>query len=93
MTTWTWDPDKAEENKRKHGVAFETAPLVFDDPLQRSVPDLHPDGDRWRTMGVAAGIVLLFVMHTDPDEHPEGIGRIISARRATSHERKEYEDG
>lgn len=93
MATWTWDPDKAEANKAKHGVSFETATLVFDDPLHIAVPDPHPDGDRWRTIGLAAGVVLLFVVHTDPDEHPEEIGRIISARRATSHERKEYEDG
>ena len=41
---WTWDPDKAAANRVKHGLSFETAILVFDDPLHASKPDPHPDG-------------------------------------------------
>jgi uncharacterized protein (DUF4415 family)/uncharacterized DUF497 family protein len=48
---WTWDPKKAAANRLKHGLSFETAVLVFDDPLQLSRPDVHPDGDRWHTIG------------------------------------------
>ena len=91
---WTWDPDKAEANRAKHGLSFETAVLVFDDPLHASKPDSHPDGDRWRTIGLV-GTVLLLVIHTWPEETEEGelVGRIISARKATTHERKAYEEG
>lgn len=90
--TWTWDPRKAEANRAKHGVSFDLAALVFDDPLALSVPDPDPDGDRWRTVGrpVASLPTLLLVVHTEPgrDDAP---GRIISARRATRHERRAYE--
>ena len=91
---WTWDPDKAAANRLKHGLSFETAVLVFDDPLHASKPDSHPDGDRWRTIGLV-GTVLLLVIHTWPEESEEGelVGRIISARKATTHERKAYEEG
>ena len=75
-------------------LSFETAVLVFDDPLHVSRPDLHPDGDRWHTIGLVAQVLLL-VVHTWPDESDEGelVGRIISARKATAHERKGYEEG
>lgn len=80
---WTWDPDKAAANRLKHGLSFETALLVFDDPLHASRPDPHPDGDRWHTIGLV-GPVLLLVVHTWPEESEgEQVGRIISARKAT----------
>ncbi|MFA6123754.1 MAG: BrnT family toxin [Sphingomonas sp.] len=81
---WVWDERKATVNYRKHRVRFETAMLVFDDPMFLSVPDPHPDDDRWRTIGVV-GSSALFVVHTVIDEN--GVGRIISARRATPMER------
>ena len=62
--------------------------LVFDDPMLVSLPDPHPDGDRWRVIG-RASLATLFVVHTIFDE---GGGRIISARRATPSERKRYDD-
>jgi uncharacterized DUF497 family protein len=91
---WTWDPDKAAANRLKHGLSFETAVLVFDDPLQASRLDPHPDGDRWHTIGLV-GPVLLLVVHTRPEKSEEGeeVGRIISARKATAHERRAYEEG
>jgi len=90
---WTWDPAKAAANRVKHGLSFETAVLVFDDPLHASKPDPHPEGDRWHTMGLV-GSTLLLVVHTWPEEHDdELIGRIISARKATARERKVYEEG
>jgi uncharacterized DUF497 family protein len=90
---WTWDRDKAKANRAKHGLSLETAVLVFD-PLQVSRPDPHPDGDRWHTIGLV-GPVLLLVVHTWPDQSEDGepVGRIISARKATVHERKAYEEG
>lgn len=91
---WIWDLDKAAANRSKHGLSFETALLVFDDPLHASKPDPHPDGDRWRTIG-RVGPVLLVVIHTWPEggsQEDEAVGRIISARKATARERKVYEE-
>jgi len=92
---WTWDAKKATANRVKHGLSFETAVLVFDDPFHASKPDLHPDGDRWHTIGLV-GPVLLLVIHPWPEAKSEGgepAGRIISARKATARERKAYEEG
>ncbi|HXW72217.1 MAG TPA: BrnT family toxin [Methylocella sp.] len=92
---WVWTQEKDRINKRDHGLSFETAQLVFDDPLAMSRPDPHPDGDRWQTVGVV-GTVALFVVHTSPEPDPktdEETGRIISARKATAHERRTYEEG
>jgi uncharacterized DUF497 family protein len=93
---WTWDPQKNRTNKRDHGsLSFETARLVFADPLAMSRVDPHPAGDRWQTVGLV-GPVCLFVVHTWPETGlvpGEEIGRIISARKATLHERKAYEEG
>lgn len=87
---WIWDADKARANQAKHGVSFEAAALVFDDPMRLSEPDPHPDEDRWRVIG-RVNLSTLFVVHTEADE--EGRGRIISARKATPSERKRYDDG
>lgn len=92
---WTWSNEKNRTNKRDHGLSFETAKLVFDDPLAVSRRDSHPDGDRWQTMGLVGNLVL-FVVHTWPMPDPESgeeTGRIISARKATTHERRTYEEG
>jgi hypothetical protein len=91
---WTWDPHKAAANRVRHGLSFETAVAVFDDPLHASKPDPHPNGDRWHTVGLV-GPVLLLVVHTWPEDSDEGepVGRIISARKATARERKAYEEG
>ena len=91
---WVWTDEKNRLNRRNHGLSFETARRVFDDPLAVSRPDPHPDGDRWQTLG-QVGPVALFVVHTWPEPRagqPE-TGRIISARKATSHERRAYEEG
>jgi uncharacterized DUF497 family protein len=91
---WSWDLTKAASNRAKHGLSFETAARVFDDPFHASKPDPHPDGDRWHTIGLV-GSVLLLVVHTWPEMEKEGnepVGRIISARKATAGERKAYEE-
>jgi uncharacterized DUF497 family protein len=91
---WVWDPTKAAINRAKHGLSLDIAVLVFDDPLHASKHDPHPDGDRWQTIGLV-GSVLLLVVHTWPEVKGDGesVGRIISARKATAHERKTYEEG
>lgn len=91
--SWIWDADKAQGNKRKHGVSFELAARVFGDPFVTSRPDPYPDEERWQTVGKPSSTssLVLFVVHTWSDDGDTG--RIISAREATAHERKAYEEG
>jgi len=92
---WTWDAKKNRDNKRHHHLSFETAELVFDDPLAASREDPHSREPRWQTIG-RVGPVVLFVVHTWPEpdrETGEEVGRIISARKATPRERRAYEEG
>ena len=90
-----WDSTKAQTNFAKHGVRFEDAVLVFDDPFAFSSQDRVVDGEyRWKTIGMAAGCVLLIVAHTTRDEESgDEIIRITSARRAEPKERRRYERG
>ena len=89
-----WDETKDAQNLLKHGVGFEAASLVFDDPLQLSAQDPEVDGEeRWQTIGMAGGVLLLLVAHTFEDENEEEVVRIISARKANAQERRRYEDG
>ena len=90
---FSWDDDKNESNQRKHGVSFEAAQLVFDDPLHITRQDRIENGEqRWQTIGMAGGIVLLLVAHTwFETESGEEHVRLISARRTTKLERKIYE--
>ncbi len=90
---WSWDPKKAKANLEKHKVSFELAERALGDPLCISVPDPNPDEERWRTLGSPStdGIVVLYVVHTWPEDE-SGVGRIISARKATSHEKQAYEE-
>ena len=93
MPRFEWDPEKALANLRKHLVAFEDAALVWSDPLHRIRPDRHEgDEERWQAIGLVAGVVLLLVVHTLCGEESSTIG-IISARKATRGERREYEHG
>ena len=92
---WTWDAEKNRSNKRAHGLRFETATLVFDDPHAASRRDPYPGEPRWQTIGMVGNVVVL-VVHSHPEADSETgkeIGRIISARKATSHERRAYEEG
>jgi hypothetical protein len=94
--TFEWDPEKARDNLGKHGISFEHAAFVMQDPLALSIyDDSHSSGeeDRWITMG-RAGTDLLVVVHTFREVSPDEIVvRIISARRATRNERLKYEEG
>jgi hypothetical protein len=89
-----WEERKSRRNLAKHKVSFETAMLVFDDPRAISRLDRIEHGEeRWQTLGLAGRIVVLLVAHTYYDEDGEEVIRIISARKATPHERKMYEQG
>ncbi len=93
LPLFSWDDDKNASNLAKHGISFEAAKRVFDDPLHLSRQDRIENGEqRWQTMGLVAGSVVLLVAHTwfDEDDGTEHI-RIVSARRATRVERKTYE--
>ncbi len=87
-----WDERKNRSNERKHGVSFDVASVVFDDPMHVMTPDRLVDGElRWRTIGEVHGKYLLLVAHTF-EEEDEDLVRIVSAREATAHERREYEN-
>jgi uncharacterized DUF497 family protein len=91
---FSWDEKKSRLNLAKHRVSFEIAKLVFEDPHSISLFDRIKDGEeRWQTLGVAASAALLLVAHADYEESGEEVIRIISARKATPHERKIYEEG
>ncbi|WP_428309625.1 BrnT family toxin [Hydrocarboniphaga sp.] len=86
---YDWNIAKAAKNLKKHKVSFEEAASVFGDPLAYTFPDPdHSEGEhRLLTFGLSVDQRILVVSHL---EHPRGI-RIISARMATTHERKIYE--
>lgn len=86
-----WDQEKEESNIYKHGVSFHEGATVFGDALSWTFPDPdHSVGEqRFLTIGVSSQGKTLVVSHTD-----RGIRtRIISARPATPHERRDYEEG
>jgi uncharacterized DUF497 family protein len=86
-----WDEDKNRRNLAKHKVSLETASLVFDDPHLFSVQDRIVEGEeRWQTVGMVSGAIIL-VAHTYRDEADGEVIRLISARKATPHERQAYE--
>lgn len=90
-----WDENKNQSNRAKHGLSFETALLVFDDPFALSEQDRFENGEeRWSTIGLVDAVLLVFVAHTyrfDAELQEESF-RIISARRATREEVKRYEN-
>jgi hypothetical protein len=89
-----WDPAKARSNQKKHGVSFEQATNVFRDPRAISVFDEDHDDieERWITLGKDQNDVLV-VVHTylETSTGNETTVRIISARRATRRELRDYE--
>ncbi len=92
-----WDPVKAASNANKHGVTFEQAIGVFKDPMALTVYeniDSALGEDRWVTMGLVGSKHYLLVVHTYHDLQTEDVTiRVISARRATKYEIKQYERG
>ena len=86
---YEWDAKKAKGNRRKHRISFEDAASVFLDPLALTFPDPdHGGGTRnhHRSFQQAAGCVCVALPTRDRV-------RIISARKTTRGERKQYEEG
>jgi uncharacterized DUF497 family protein len=87
-----WDETKNRANQAKHGLSFETASRVFDDPYQLSVQDRYEGTEaRWQTLGLVSGVVVILVAHTWREQGDDEVIRIISARKATKQERLRYE--
>ena len=85
-----WDEDKNRRNRIKHGVSFQTARMIFEDPNLITRQDRDVEGEqRWQTIGYAQNI--LTVAHTAQESGRDEKIRIISPRRATPGERKLYE--
>jgi uncharacterized protein len=85
-----WDLGKARQNVAKHGVSFEEATTVFDDPLYVDFfdPEHSEEEDRYLRVGCSNQKRTLVVPYTERDDQ----ARIISARLATKHEREAYEE-
>ncbi len=85
-----WDPAKAESNEKKHGISFQEAKTVFWDEqgLVLEDPDHRLGEERLILLGLSRSLRLLVVVHT---LRSGDVIRIISARKATRHEAKQYQ--
>lgn len=85
-----WDEEKAQSNLKKHGVSFDEAATIFNDPKIATIsdPDHSKDEDRYVSIGKSVIMRLLSVIHTYRKERI----RLISARKATKAEKKNYEN-
>lgn len=90
VAEFEWDSEKAAANLRKHGVTFAEAMRAFFDPLAFEAPDAT-HADRWILIGMTIPERLLYVVYVE--KAASGRIRIVSARKATRHEAKDYEDG
>ena len=91
-----WDPNKAKSNLVKHKISFEVATSVFKDKNSISVFDeIHSENEeRWATIGIDEKTRTLVVVHTYISQDNTDCNiRIISARKATKHEEKIYNEG
>ena len=89
-----WDTQKALANLEKHGVSFQEASEVFDDPLHLSVLEHRFEyfEERWITVGMSHGRRLLVVANLFFNDQMEEVIRIITAREASRNEQKQYEN-
>jgi uncharacterized protein len=84
-----WDPVKELAKRRKHRVGFAEASTIFGDPLSTTIPDPdHAGENRFVIVGLSSERRLLVVVHTIGERI-----RLITARSATKHEKRNYEDG
>jgi uncharacterized protein len=88
-----WDEGNAAAHLQKHKVSFETAARVFADPFALMAQDRIENGEqRWQTIGMVEGQLVLLVAHTVAEEEDTEVICIISARKADKKERKRYEN-
>ncbi len=87
-----WDEDKAASNIRKHGVSFDEASTVFADPLAVIFDDEEHSDDEIREIIIGHTVTQKLVLASFAERGEDWI-RIISARKATKRERKDYEEG
>ena len=87
--SFEWDPKKAAANLRKHGVRFADAFSVFEDERALTVVDEVAGEERWGTIGMDSIGRIVVVIYTWRNQRV----RIISVRRATARERRQYEQG
>ena len=86
-----WDEKKNLSNIRKHGIDFNTASYVFSDPYALFAQDRIENGEeRWQTIGMIDGIMVVLVAHTYIDDGENEVVRIISARKADQKEKRNY---
>jgi uncharacterized protein len=91
---FAWDARKNRSNAQKHGISFETAILVFDDPFHVTIQDREVEGEaRWQTIGMANEQLLLVAYTVEEEGEDEELIRIVSARKATRRERSIYAHG
>ena len=91
MIRFEWHEAKNRSNQTKHGIDFETARLVFDDPHSITfVERISAGEERWHAIGSIENIIVIVVVHTYREDGADAVIRIISARRATRHERDIY---
>ena len=85
-----WDEEKAKGNLKKHGVSFEEGATIFNDPMIATIldPDHSEDEERFISIGMSVIRRLLSVIHTYRKDRL----RLISARKATKAEKKNYEN-
>ncbi len=83
---YEWDPNKAKSNYKKHGIRFADAVGVFEDENAITIQDEHENEDRFITIGRDFLSRILVVVYTFRDIFI----RIISARKATTREKKVY---
>ena len=88
-----WDENKNALNKKEHGISFEYAQEIFDDPMQLSKLDFRFNyrEERWITVGSTKNLKILVVANLFFTDDGYEIIRIISARRANTKEALEYE--
>ncbi|MFZ2361752.1 MAG: BrnT family toxin [Anaerolineae bacterium] len=89
---FVWDSAKDARNQRDHGVSFEEARSVFFDENARfeNDPDHSIDEDRFLLLGMSYAFRVLLVVHCFREE--DQVIRLISARKATKTERRQYEE-
>jgi len=93
MLRFDWDEQKNKSNRTKHGIWFEEAQSIFNDPHGRlfNDPEHSDDEDRFILIGMSSAARILVVVHCDRES--DFVVRIISARKATRKEVRFYEEG